>query len=109
MAEPYLSVEDIEASALLERDFEVPEWGGTIRIKAISQQDYLEIIAEVGRDEGGRPADAQRAGLLMVIKAVVEPKLSEEALMRQPLGLVGRLAKVVSIHSGVDEEAFKSG
>lgn len=106
-----VTLEGIErATALAERDLEVPEWAGSVRIRKLTQGDYVAITEEVGSDpESGRPKDVNRAGMLMICRSVIEPELSYELLLRQPLSVVAFLSTQITAFSGVGPESFRDG
>jgi len=88
----YLTVDQIlEAQDLDEREMDVPEWGGKIKIRAITNGQRHKIRTKATR---GGTIDEERMQLLLFIAGVVEPKFSEEhagALRNKSSGVFDRV------------------
>lgn len=103
-----LSVSDIlDAADLAEEVVEIPEWGGAVRVRALTLEEQL-AISKAATVNG--EADVERAGLLSLLHSIVEPKFSEEHLVllgKKNGRAVLRVLKVVQRLSGLSEEVVK--
>ena len=88
-----LTVEDIlAADDIAEAVIEVPEWGGSVRIRAFSKAVEQRLRTESG---GATDFDTDRFEMLLFIEGVVDPKFTVEqldALKAQTAKLKTRLA-----------------
>jgi hypothetical protein len=73
---PRLSLDDIvAANDLAEDTIDVPEWGGSLQVRAMTKQRQLEI-----RNEAAAQGDRNLAELLMFTACVVEPEMTSAAV-----------------------------
>ena len=91
-----------------ERVVEVPEWGGAIRIKALSLRAWQDAMDEATNGNG--KIDERKASVLTLMGAIVEPQLEAadiELLRSKSTTVVGRLMGEIASLSGIDEETLK--
>jgi len=91
-----------------ERVVEVPEWGGAVRIKALSLGQFQDIR---DRSTVAGEVDETRVTLYMLQEGIVEPRLTEaqvEMLRLKSIPAVVRLLSAISELSAVDEAAQKA-
>jgi hypothetical protein len=73
---PRLTLEAIVAADDLGEDtIDVPEWGGSLRVRAMTKQRQLEI-----REESASGNDRNLAELLMFTACVIEPEMTSAAV-----------------------------
>jgi|SRR3990172_6088778 len=100
-----LSVSDIlDAADLAEEVVELPEWGGAVRVRALSLEEQFEINTKAQRDG---ETDLLALGMLAVLHATIEPRFSEEhlVLLQKKGGApMTRLMRVITRLSGMSEE-----
>lgn len=88
----FLSVEQILAAQDLdEREMDVPEWGGKIKIKALTNGQRHRIRQKATRNN---VIDDERMQLLLFIAGVIEPQFTEEhagALRNKSSGVFDRV------------------
>jgi len=99
-AEQILGADDRE-----ERVIEVPEWGGSVRVRAFSkaEEHRMRKLAMVKNE-----VDTCRMQMLMVITGMVQPKLSLdqiEALSHKSQAAIDRILLVLMDISGMKREA----
>jgi hypothetical protein len=97
---------------LPEEDVEVPEWGGTVKVRAITGAE----MARAKRAATKKPAneiDEIQFNALLVVAGCVEPSFppaSEQRLMReQAAGPVARIASRIMDLSGFGGEEAEPG
>lgn len=106
MTSRILSVEDIlSAPDLPEREVEVPEWGGSVRIRGFTKatQQEMRRLASDGGD-----LNADRLEMLMFIRGVVEPQFAEadyEALQQKSAVVIDRILRAIMALAGLTREA----
>lgn len=106
MANRILTLEQVlEAPDLEEREVEVPEWGGSVKIRSFSKaaQQDLRRKAMVKNE-----LDTDRLEMLMFIHGVVEPQFTEEhyeALRQKSAGAIDRVLRAILELSGLTREA----
>lgn len=86
-------------------EIEVPEWGGSIKIRALSLAEVEELLGEL-RDEKGE-VDAVKANIAMFVHSVVEPQFGPEdydALRRKHGGAMLRVIQQITSHAGLTQE-----
>lgn len=86
----YLSADELRARPApdTETDVEVPEWGGKIRVKALSRGAVYEIRRQATNPDTGVISE-EVADALVIVAGVIEPEFSEddtEWLLSQPVG-----------------------
>ena len=109
-----LSVEDIlHASDIREETVEVPEWGGSVRVRSFTkaQAQSIRERATLQRDTRNAKAgtlDVSHMELLMFIEGVVEPRFSEGHLITlkgKSAVAIERVNKAIARLSGMDAQA----
>jgi Asp/Glu/hydantoin racemase len=98
-----LSAEDI-ATALdrAEQTLEIPEWGGAIKLKALSQAQRNAMLAACMVD--GK-VDQMRLMTQLCVAGVAEPLLTEALLAERSFAVVDRIASAVLELSGMGKGA----
>jgi hypothetical protein len=102
----YLSLAEIVERGLAEDDVEIPEWGGTVRVRAIT-------AAELGRAQ--RAATNPRNGETNSVKlqaciaerGLVEPKLAPgqyNDLLNKEIGPLTKIAERILELSGLNDD-----
>lgn len=107
MGLPLLTAEQIQAALdLKEVEIDVPEWGGAIKVGALTVEERDQLIAECSENgkHGGR-LDGQKMVRLVVALASRQPKLTEDILKRRSWKVVDRIANVIFELSGMKPEA----
>lgn len=96
-----LAVQDIK-----EKMVEVPEWGCSVKIKALTKADQIRVRK---MSVQGNQVDAEKMEGFMFLYGVVEPKFEPEHLDRlfdKSSGAVDKiLAEILSISGMTDEDA----
>jgi hypothetical protein len=89
-----------------EQVLEVPEWGGAIKLKAMSLTQRDEMMAKV---TDNKRVDGQVDGAKMVrylcLYGVSEPKLTEEIISTKSWTVIDRIAQAVMRLNGMDQGA----
>jgi len=101
----YLTLDQIkDADDLRHQDVPVPEWGGTIRVRALRLEEARDIQkAALQGDE----IDSLKVSLLTVQRGLVAPRLDEAdmyLLAQKNAGLVMRVAELVNELTGGSPE-----
>lgn len=101
-AEQILGAQDLE-----EREVEVPEWGGAVRVRAFSkaQQQQMRKDSTVAGE-----VDAYLLEMMMFIHGVVEPQFTPDqygALAAHNAGVIDRILKILLEISGLDAQAVE--
>jgi hypothetical protein len=90
---PYLNREDIlKAEDLQTRDVDVPEWGGTVRIRGLSGADrdaYQASMMQIGPN-GQMGPDLGNMTAKMVARAVIDPDTGEPWFNELDVGTLGQ-------------------
>lgn len=101
-AEQILTAPDLE-----ERIVDVPQWGGSVRIKAFSKAEQLEM--RKAATIGGK-IDVDRVEVLMFIHGVIDPQFSEdqyEQLRQKSAGAIDLVLQAILEASGLTKEAMR--
>ena len=102
----YLTIAQIAAADDLQvQDVEVPEWGGTVKVKGMSAGERLQLAAIV-QDE--KMNALQGIAHFALLHGVVEPKITEENLdmfLSKSSKAIDRIVEVFNKLSGSNEEA----
>jgi len=95
-----LSATDI-ASALdrTEQLYDVPEWGGAIKLRPISLAQRDEVAAQ---SKINGQIDTTKMVRMMVLAGMVDPVLTEDILKEKAFSVVDRIAKKVMELNGLD-------
>ncbi len=99
--------EILEAQDLPVDEIEVPEWGGKVKIRALTQGEAGEIIKRVTEAEGPQFELQER---LMVRFGLVEPAVGDDALdqlVEKSASAISRVAAAVDQLSGDNPELRK--
>jgi len=98
-----LSAGDI-ATALdrTEELYDVPEWGGAVKLRPLSMADRDEIIKQATVDG---TLDGQKIAMLLIVRGVVEPILTEAILQERAFAVVDRLSRKMMDLNGRGKEA----
>ncbi len=108
LALPKLTREQILAAPdLKEEDCPVAEWGGTVRLRALTLAQRNRIL-ELATRNG--EVDSTRAECLLFIEGVIEPRFTMadyEALRGKHAGAVERVALRVGALSGISRRALE--
>lgn len=105
----YLTLEQIEeAPDVLEENVEVPEWGGTVKVRGFTK-DVEMALREEARVPGSEPpeVDRRKLELLFVVHGIVEPPMTETALgmlAAKSSAAVNRVLRVVMRINGQNSE-----
>jgi hypothetical protein len=104
----FLSIDEVlGAQDRPTRNVEMPEWGGTVEVQALSLgafQDAQEAATVNGE------VDEPRLAVELIVRGVVQPQLTPEhaaALKDKSISAVMRLMLQIAELSGVTEEALK--
>lgn len=93
----YISLEQLLAPDIEERDIDVPEWGGKVRVRAFSKGQMQEL-----RDQStiAGQVDGDRLEILMLVHGVVRPEgLTPghyELLRQKSVGVFNRVAVAIN-------------
>ena len=99
-----LSIAEVaEALDRADRVVEVPEWGGAVKLRAMTLEQRDVVIAQAKDDKGAM--DGQKLVRLLVINGIVEPMLTEEILKGKAFAVIDRLANEVMQLNGMTKEA----
>lgn len=105
-----LSKEDIwAADDIEERDVEVPQWGGQVRIRSLSLEQVTEIRLQAAKAAKGKPDAEQRllmAGLLC--EGLIAPEIDfneAQRLMKKSTAAVSLIVVAINEASGLLPEA----
>lgn len=93
-----IAIDDIETEVV-----EVPEWGGSVKLRGLSLDEVMAARA-------GGTADAASMSVKLLAAAFAEPELSEAAvasLGKKSAAVVTRLLQVATRLSGMDTEALQ--
>lgn len=93
-----IAIDDIETEVV-----EVPEWGGSVKLRGLSLDEAMNARA-------GATSDAKAMSLRLLVASFVEPKLSEaavEALGKKSAAVINRLLQVATRLCGMDPEAVQ--
>ena len=103
----YLALDAIMSGTLPEQDVDVPDWGGTIKVRAITNSELARCKAHATNKRNG-DLDEVKFNALVLVAGCVEPEFppaSEMQIMRQLTpGPVARIANVIMDLSGFSDE-----
>lgn len=105
-----LTVQEVLASRdLEERELDVPEWGGTVLIRAFSKRRQQELRKQsVGP---GGETDGEKLEMLLLTEGVIEPEFLPEhvdGLREKSAGVIDRIVRSILELSGMTAEAEKT-
>ena len=108
----YLSFTEIMESTLPEADIEIPEWGGTVKVRAITGAEVARAKSKATNPRS-QDLDEIKFNALLMVAGCVEPAFppaSEEQLMRQiAAGPVARIAARIIELSGLGDQDDDQG
>ena len=103
----YLSFNTIMESTLAEADIEIPEWGGTVQVRALTGAEIARAKRKATNPRTKDLDEIQFNALLMVAGCIEPafPPASEEQLMRTiAAGPVARIAARIIELSGLGDQ-----
>lgn len=97
---PVLTAEQIAAALdLAEIAYDVPEWGGSIKLKAFSLDERDKIVSACTEKDG--TMDAKKLVRLLVVHGVVAPALTMEVVSSRSFAVVERIATEIMQLNGM--------
>jgi len=102
MGLPLLSAEQIRSIDLASMEMEIPEWGGSIAIKALSVAQRDEIVKASTPD--GK-FNGQIFTRQVVIQGVQAPKLTDDLVLQCGFKIIDRISEQIQFLSGMKKEA----
>lgn len=99
----HLSLGDIMEAAMPEEEVEVPAWGGTVKVRAISAAELARAKREATNPRT-KETDNVRLTCLIVEMGCVEPEFAPgqyKALLNKPLGPINDVAERILDLSGI--------
>lgn len=86
---------------------EVPEWGGSIQIRALTVREVESIMRLATNKKGA--VNTTQSSMLMFVRAVVEPKFTDMDIddLKGKSALVFRIVKEINRLSGITDEAVE--
>lgn len=105
----FLNMDDIlKANKLKEKEVDVPEWGGSVKIREFTKsvQQQIRKEAKVASDD----IDLDKMELLMFIHGVIEPQFTEEhyeRLRQSSASAIDKVLREITLLSGLSEENVK--
>jgi len=105
----YLSLQSVIAATLPEKDLEIPEWGGWIKIRAISTKEMERARRQSTDPRNERVNDIEMAARIVEM-GCVEPEFAPgqyKLIMTKMAGVVTRISDAIIDLSGLggEEEA----
>ena len=100
---PVLSAEQIAAALdLTELDYDVPEWGTAVKLKAFTIDQRDQILSAC--TEKDNTIDAKKLIRLLVVHGIAQPKLTLEIISNKSFAVVERIAQEVMKINGMSKE-----
>ena len=100
---PVLSAEQIAAALdLAEIEYEVPEWGTSVKLKAFTIDQRDQVLAAC--TEKDNAIDAKKLIRLLVVHGIAEPKLTLDIVAGKSFAVVERIAQEVMRLNGMSKE-----
>lgn len=100
---PVLSAEQIAAAVdLAEIEYDVPEWGTSVKLRAFTLDQRDRILAACTEKDG--KVDGPKLIRLLVQQGITEPSLTLEIIAQKSFHVVERLAREVMKLNGMSEE-----
>lgn len=97
---PVLTAEQIAAALdLAEIECDVPEWGGSVKLKAFSLDERDKIVSACTEKDG--TMDGKKLVRLLVVHGVTEPKLTLELVSARSFAVVERIATAIMQLNGM--------
>lgn len=105
----------LNAADTPEQDVPVPQWGGSVRIKAMTKAEHQALRAQATTIKPGatlgetvKEIDDQKFETLLVIHSVIEPKFAPdeaELLRGKSAGAIDTIIKAITALNGWTKEA----
>lgn len=106
-----LSMEDIlTADDLTVRDVEVPEWGGTVKVRAFTKRQQIEIRRSAQASMQGDQIDVDEFERQVFLAGMVEPEVNADQynlLMERNAQALDRITRAILEINGMAEETEK--
>lgn len=102
----YLTLNEILEHALPQDDVEIPEWGGKVKVRALTSAEMTRC-ERFATNQRTDKTDGMEFQARMVEAGCVEPKLAPgqyKALMGKEPGLLSRIAARIAALSGIEDE-----
>jgi hypothetical protein len=100
---PVLSADQIAAALdLAEIDYDVPEWGTSLKLKAFTIDQRDQVLSAC--TEKDNAIDAKKLIRLLVVHGVSEPKLTLDIVANKSFLVVERIAQEVMRLNGMTKE-----
>lgn len=101
---PVLTAEQIAAALdLAELDYEVPEWGTTVKLKAFTI-DQRDQVLSACTEKDNNTIDAKKLIRLLVVHGITEPKLTLDIIAGKSFAIVERIAQKIMELNGMGKE-----
>lgn len=100
----YLTIADIVEHSLPEEDMEIPEWQGTIKVRAITNDEFARIQR---RTTNKGEMNSIMANAMVVEVGCVEPQFPPgqyRALMKRETGIISRISERILKLSGFRDD-----
>lgn len=101
----YLSISDIMERTLPTADVDVPEWGGVVQVRAITQGEITRIYRQATDRSGA--LNEIKANVLILEAGMLQPKIApgqyKQFLNKEP-GPIARIAAEIITLSGMGTE-----
>jgi hypothetical protein len=105
-----LTVSDIlAASDITEEEVEVPEWGGSVRIRGFTKVRQQEL-RRMATDPRNGKIDGEKLEMQIFIYGVIDPKfepVQQTELKEKSAGALDRVLKRILAISGMSEDAVE--
>ena len=105
----YLTLEEIEAAPdVQEEDVDVPEWGGTVRVRGFTK-DVEMACREEARDEDG-DVDRGKLEMLFLVHGIINPPVTATSvtmLAKKSSSACNRVLRTLMRLNGQDDESNK--
>lgn len=107
MTDKILSLDEIvEADDRKTETVKVPEWGGAVKIRALSRRQVVEALEQC--TERNSDVDGVKLQMLLLIRGLIEPQVTEdrlEQLNSKHAEPINRIVDRVKAISGMGEDA----
>jgi len=103
----YLSLGDIMEADLPQEEVDVPAWGGTVKVRAITAAELSRAKREATNPRT-KEVDNVKLTCLIVEMGCVEPAFAPgqyKALLNRPLGPINRVAERILDLAGIGDES----
>lgn len=90
---------------------DVPEWGGSVKVRALSRRQVVDALQKCTNQRNG-DVDGVKLQMLLLVRGLVEPQVSETDLERlegkhaEPINrIVDRVKEISGMGADADEAA----